>query len=183
MNVEGGFEVPAEGSTSAGTSDDDGDSESGGQAAPTWPEEFLGQYHDDALPLGVPAMYLGIVTNLELRRDSLRVTFLGCHGTEKIEQLAASFEGAEVHVRPEPGQTHVIWNGSPVAKALVIRPGSSCAELVMEFIEPVHPEGSFAAPWTWRRGVVYISDECGEGDSVWGADLSPDVPTGCEDPA
>lgn len=185
VKAEGGAELPAEESTFTdddgdGGSEIDGDSGTEGEAASAWPEELLGRYYEeDELPLGVPAMYLGILTNIELRRDSLQVTFLGCHGTEKIEQLAVSFEGAEAHVRPQPEQTHVLWNGSPVAKELVIRPGSTCAELETELIEPIHAD--FAAPWKWRLGSLYITDSCGDEDSVWGADLSPDVPTECDE--
>lgn len=153
------------------------------EAPPTWLEESLGLYYrETGFPIGIPAMYLGSFANLELRRDTLLVTHLWCDGDQQTEEYPLSLEDGVVHVRPQPEQTHIMWLGGPVAKELVIRPGSSCAELELEFIEPIHPEGSFAAPWTWRRGAVYISDECGDADSVWGADLSPDVPTECDEP-
>ncbi|MCX4247861.1 hypothetical protein [Paraliomyxa miuraensis] len=163
-----------------------GESEGDAQdMSPVWPEESLGSYHlDSGIPIGMPGEYLfGHFENIELRRDGLLVTRLWCNGTMETEHHAVSFEGDEVYVYPEKGETAVMWDGVPVAEALVFRLGDSCEMLRTELMEPLSPYGEPGEAWTWRRGEVYLSTSYGEdGDLSCGADRLPNVPTECPDP-
>lgn len=146
---------------------------------PQWPEDSFGPYFLDTGFPKTPNHYLGVLMNFELRPDVLVVHYVGCTGEETVDQMPVSFDGRQAHVRPVDGEQWVDWNGGPVAREIVIRPGDGCEELTVEFIEPINEEGSFASTWSLRRGAVYVTDTCGEDDSIWGADVSPDVPTTC----
>ena len=152
---------------------------SGGEEAPMmWPPDSLGPYYlDDSGPLEAPGQYLfTVLTNIELRRDGLFVTYIGCDGIGETTRHDVTFVGAEAHVRPEPGEEYVKLNGA-FAEELVFRPGETCEVLETELIEPLYPE--FGTHWTWRRGAVYVNDTCSEDDDIWSAAVSPDVPTDC----
>lgn len=153
--------------------------------ASAWPDGWLGVYYLDlGFPLP-PARYIGNLESLELRRDELLVTHIGCTGERHVERFAVSIEGGEAFVLPEPEQRWLRWNGIAVAEALVLRPaGDACDRLVSEFLDPTSPSSGFVDPWSWRRGTVYVTDVCEGEHGVWGADASPPQAwDGCPIPA
>jgi hypothetical protein len=141
--------------------------------------DSYGAFCTDTDIIGIPGMYFGALDNIELTAAGLRVTHVSCSGNDNdiTVEYSVDYEGGEAHVRPLPGDTHVIWREFPIARELVFRPGPTCDILETELIDPFP---GYEEPWRWRRGALVITDTCtGIGDDVWAVDLSPDVPTEC----
>jgi MYXO-CTERM domain-containing protein len=173
-------EATTVGDSSSGTmtaSDTSSTDPSTAEPPAAWPMHFYGAFCTNTDMLGIPGMYVAALDNLELTEAGLHVTHLSCSGDDLTEEYFVDYEGAEAHVRPLPGETHVMWRGGPAARELVFRPGATCDVLETELIDPFP---GYEELWRWRRGALVITDSCaGVNDDVWAVDLSPDVPTEC----
>lgn len=165
------------GASSTSTMASEGSDSSSSTDGRTWPEDSVGAFYlEHTIPLGIVANYIAALSNLELTREGLVVTHLGCDGDDLREELVVEYQGAEAHVRPLPGDPHVMWRGGPMAAELIFRPGPTCDTLELEIIEPFP---GYPGQWRWFRGALFITDTCGPSDYEWAVDLRPDVPTEC----
>ena len=179
--------APSDGSAESGSQETESSSgtsasstgDSTGEELGEWPEESFGFYYfDRGIEPGSPGRYEGSLSNMELTEDLLSITHLGCDAMSSTQEFQLMVDSAEVHILPASGDTQVLWDGDAVASELIVRPGETCAEIEVELVEPVDP----ATPmWLFRRGGVFISDMCGPEDDVWGYDLAPEVPAGCNE--
>jgi len=148
-----------------------------------WPDDAYGAFYSETtLPLGVPGMYVGSLSNLELMPDRLVVDHLLCDGERQTDAHAVQYEGEEVHVYPRAGDEFVMWRGSPIATELVFRPGATCETLDLEFID-LSPGWGYEDTLRWHRGALVITDTCGPGDDTWALDRSDEVSMECPPPS